>query len=101
MFLERAGYTVLDTPDGEAALKLYRESPSDVVVTDLRMAPMGGLEFIDHLRREFPDSKIVIISGYTDAAANAVEIGELKILTKPFTKDQLCSAIQDLLDPGE
>jgi CheY-like chemotaxis protein len=101
IILERAGFTVREACDGQEALESYRESPPDVVVTDLVMKPMGGLELIGHLRREFPDSKVVVMSAYSDAVANAVEIGGLKVLTKPFGKDQLVSAIQDLLDPGE
>lgn len=99
--MERAGYTVLEAPHGEAALKLYRESPTDVVVTDLMMKPMGGVELIGRLRREFLKSKIIVMSAFSDGLLDAHLAGADKILVKPFSLDELTAAVKDLLDAGE
>jgi CheY-like chemotaxis protein len=98
--LERAGYTVREARDGEEALELYRENPSDVVVTDLIMEPMGGLELISHLRREFPKAKIIAMSAYMGALASPLQAGADKALKKPFSIEDLRSVIEGILDTG-
>jgi two-component system response regulator (stage 0 sporulation protein F) len=101
IILERAGYAVREAPDGQAALTLYRESPPDVVVTDLMMKPMGGLELMGHLRRESPKVKIIVMSGFNDGLFDAHLLGAGKILAKPFSIDEMSAAVQDLLDRSE
>lgn len=100
IILQRAGYTVVEAPHGEAALKLYRESPTDVVVTDLMMKPMGGVELIGHLRREPLQPKIIAMSAFSNGLLDAHLAGADKILTKPFSLDELSAAVKDLLEPS-
>lgn len=61
--LERAGYEVTDAPNGKVAMKLYREQPADLIITDLIMPGKEGIETIIELRRDFPEVKIIAISG--------------------------------------
>ena len=61
--LEEAGHEVEEAPDGEHGLHLFREQPSDIVITDIRMPAKTGNEAIMELRREFPYVKIIAMSG--------------------------------------
>jgi len=61
--LERQGYEVEEAPDGKAGLTLYQENPADLIITDLIMPEMEGIETIMELRRRFPDVKIIAMSG--------------------------------------
>lgn len=61
--LERAGHSVLEAGDGHEGLRLYRASPSEIVVTEIFMPERKGLETIAALRPEFPEVKIIAISG--------------------------------------
>jgi CheY-like chemotaxis protein len=62
LLLERAGYQVATAANGKQALDVQRERPSDVLVTDLFMPEMDGLEAIARFRKEFPAVKIVAMS---------------------------------------
>ena len=100
--LEKNGFDVEEASDGEAALASYRDTPSDVVITDLVMPGKGGQGLIRDLRREFPQARIVAISGALDQdvpslLAEADRLGALKTLPKPFTSEQLFEAIDGVM----
>ena len=61
--LEQAGYSVREAPDGRQALALQRERPARFLITDIFMPEADGFELIHHVRREFPQTKIIVISG--------------------------------------
>jgi CheY-like chemotaxis protein len=61
--LESDGHAVAEAPDGRAGMKLYRENPTDLVITDLFMPEREGLETIRELRKSFKDAKIVVVTG--------------------------------------
>ena len=74
----QCGYTFAgEAGDGEMALPLIRQLKPDVLITDIRMPFMDGLALSELVRREFPEMKIVIISGYDDFeyARQAISIG--------------------------
>ena len=100
--LERAGYEVADAPDGKEGIELYRQTPTDLIITDIIMPEKEGIETILELRREFPDVKIIAISGggrfdpdvYLDAAG---KFGVARTFRKPVDRKELLDAIQELL----
>jgi CheY-like chemotaxis protein len=97
--LERAGYEVKSTPSGREALQWYRQSPPDLVVTDLIMPDTDGLELIQELRRSDPQIRILAISGGGRVNANeyltvARRFGAVGILAKPFSNQELREAVQ-------
>lgn len=98
--VERAGHAVRVAGDGEEALRLCRVSEPDVLVTDLVMEPMDGLDLMEHLRRNFPDTKIVAMSAYLDTLADSRLQWADDTLRKPFTIEKLKTAVEKLLDPG-
>lgn len=62
-FLEEFGYEVITAADGAAGLKLQRQQPADLIITDLIMPGQEGIETIIQLNKEFPSTKIIAISG--------------------------------------
>ena len=98
--LSMAGYRVLEAEDGIAAQAILAEQAVDVVLTDLRMPRMGGLELMRWARRECPDPVWVILSGleHFDVAVDAVELGAFQFLTKPLSADALRVTIRNAVD---
>ena len=100
--LERAGHKVFDVGDGEAGIKLHREQPADVIITDIFMPERDGIETIQALRREFPGVKIVAISGgdrtrTVDLRKDAEVFGASRTLRKPFELTELLEVVGELL----
>jgi CheY-like chemotaxis protein len=100
--LERAGYEVAVAPDGDEGIRLFRENQADLIITDMIMPKKGGMETILDLRSEYPDVKIVAMSGggrlgpepYLEIAEG---FGAVRIFSKPFRIEELLLAIQRLL----
>ncbi|MCR5688014.1 MAG: response regulator transcription factor [Lachnospiraceae bacterium] len=93
------GYEFLgEASDGELALPLIRKLKPDVVITDIRMPFMDGLELSRIIRKELPDTEIVILSGYEefDYAKQAISIGVAQYLTKPISGDDLLGELDGL-----
>jgi CheY-like chemotaxis protein len=104
--LQQAGYEAQAAEEGAAALKLYRQQPFDLVITDLLMPGKEGLETIMELRRLQPELKVVAISGGGRIDANdylpmAKKLGATETLAKPFTSEQILGVVAGLLDEGK
>ena len=89
--------------DGEMALPMLRQQKPDVLITDIRMPFMDGLELSKQILREFPKMKIVILSGYDDFeyARQAIGIGVERYLLKPITKSALLDVLRELKEKIE
>ena len=104
--LEQAGYNVAAAADGAAALKMYREQGTDLVIIDLFMPEKEGLETIREMRQMCPDQKLIAISGGGrlvdgDYLALARALGATKTLYKPFSAEEILRAVADLLGTQE
>lgn len=97
--LSRQGYTVLTARDGSEALELLHSAkpPFDVVVTDLTMPRMGGLELIRRLSDLAPDLPIVYMSGYAEGGELDHDLARHTFLQKPFTIEALTTAVRTAL----
>ena len=100
--LERAGYEVMDAPDGTIGTALYREKPTDLLITDMLMPEKDGIELIKELRRDFPDIKIIAMSGggrsgNLDLLPAASVLGAHHTFMKPFNRQELLDAIRELV----
>jgi CheY-like chemotaxis protein len=101
--LERNGYEVTEASGGKEGIKLYRESPADLIITDLIMPDKDGIETIQELKKDFPDIKIIAISGGgrlgpQDYLNLAKMLGARLTLTKPIELPELLKAIEELLE---
>ena len=94
---ERAGHEVSEARDGTAALAAVRESPPDLVVTDMMMPVMGGAELIRRLRCEPATAGIPIMA----ASGDSHLAGEADaVLAKPYLLDRLVEVAEGLLREG-
>lgn len=84
-----------EAPDGEMALPMIEKLHPDIVITDIKMPFMDGLELSDILKKKMPKIQIIILSGYGefDYAKEAIKIGVTDYLTKPVTGEQLLEAL--------
>jgi CheY-like chemotaxis protein len=101
MALELAGYTVEDAANGREAIECQRRQPADVLITDIFMPDADGFEAIDIFRREFPQTRIIVVSGgaqFTkrDYLPDAELIGADATLQKPFEIDALLAKLRTL-----
>lgn len=101
--LEQAGYEVMDAEDGTVAVELCGQSPPDLVITDINMPGKDGWETIVALRGEYPDLKIIAISGGDQQQTSfnlslSTRLGADRIFTKPVPKAELLAAVAELLD---
>jgi DNA-binding response OmpR family regulator len=94
--LEAEGFEVTAAPDGTQAMARLEESDVDVVLTDVFMAEMGGIETIGRIRRKYPRLRIVAMSGRLGGTslAAASELGANAVLHKPFAFGELLDALQ-------
>lgn len=100
--LKHAGHAVALAADGKEGVALLRSCAADLVITDLVMPEMEGIELIRQLRREFPALKIVAISGAgdSDAYLKAARIlGAHATLAKPFTAGGLLTVVNAVIEP--
>lgn len=103
--LERQGFAVTQAEDGLVGLKKFREDSPDLVICDLIMPEVEGMETIQELLRLKPDIRIIAISGGgrvnpLDYLKIAQMMGAVEKLAKPFSSDELISVIERLIGPA-
>jgi two-component system, cell cycle sensor histidine kinase and response regulator CckA len=100
--LELHGYTVLEARNGSEALKVYEahEGQVDLVLTDVVMPEMGGIELVERLRSGRPDLKVLFISGYAERAltSNGSIPQGTGYLEKPFTAETLMRRLREVIE---
>lgn len=91
--LVRAGFEVVEAVDGRAALEAVRLAYFDVVISDIRMPRMGGLELMERLQLEEPDLPVVLMSGSTELSnrQSALDVGAFDYLAKPSELNKIQS----------
>jgi CheY-like chemotaxis protein len=102
IILERAGYEVLDASNGREGLRIYHQTYPDLVITDILMPEMEGLETIIALRRENPNVRIIAISGGGQCGHDylpiSLKLGALLTIAKPFTQKEFLGTVVGLLE---
>ena len=96
---EKYGFELVgEAADGEMALPLIRKSRPDILITDIKMPFMDGLTLSKLVKKEIPNIKIVILSGYDDFnyAKQAINIGVEDYLLKPITKKALLERLEEI-----
>lgn len=102
MLLEGSGYKVVEAHDGTQGIRLFREDPTDLIITDIIMPDKEGIETIMELKRDFPDVKIIAISGGGRSDPEeylylAKKLGAQRTIAKPFEKEDLLKAVRELV----
>ena len=101
MLLELAGYEVALAANGLDALEEQRKNPAAIILTDLFMPDVEGMETIVKLREEFPQARIIVMSGGgayrgADYLSLARELGAARALKKPFAPQDLIDAMRQV-----
>ncbi|GAB4390733.1 MAG: hypothetical protein Kow0025_24760 [Thermodesulfovibrionales bacterium] len=98
--LSPEGFEVDVAEDGLQGLSLLRDRGYDVVLTDLKMPNMDGMEVLEHIKDVRPEAKVIVITGYStvETAVKAIKMGAFNYVEKPFTPDALVQAVREALD---
>ena len=98
--LTAAGYQVFTAPGVSEAVEILEGTALELVITDLKMPKVNGLDLVRHIRDNFKDTEVMMITGYPSvkSAVSAVKIGAEEFLAKPFTDEELLSAVRRVLD---
>jgi two-component system response regulator (stage 0 sporulation protein F) len=99
--LEAAGYEVLEASNGRLGLELFQERSADLIITDIVMPEMDGLELMLELARNFLNVKVIAISGGLESEGTlhvAKLLGARQTFHKPLDMDKLLSAVRYALD---
>ncbi len=101
--LEIQGYTVITAPDGEQALACLGAQTIDLIITDLVMPKMDGVDFVKQLRKIKPDLPVIVVSGSTRNIMQRYGIDSIQVpganasLPKPFKSVDLIEQVRQLL----
>ncbi|HBR17737.1 MAG: Fis family transcriptional regulator [Deltaproteobacteria bacterium RIFCSPLOWO2_12_FULL_43_16] len=100
IMLKKEGYRVSSASGGEDAMRLFNNSSYDLVISDVRMKGMGGVELLKNIKETSPETIVLIVTAYAsvDTAIDAMKAGAYDYLTKPFKIDEVKYIIKNALD---
>ncbi|MBA7656393.1 Regulatory protein AtoC [subsurface metagenome] len=98
--LSSKGFTVFTASSVAEGIRIIESTPIDLVITDLKMPKVNGLDLIRHVRENFKNTEVMMITGYAtvQGAVTAVKTGAEEYLTKPFTDEELFASVRRTLD---
>ena len=102
MILEEEGYRAVDLAmSGRGALDRFHRKEVDLLIADLRLPDIDGLEVIKQVKHDRPDTCVIVITGYSsvDSAVTAMKLGVKDYLSKPFSEEEFVSAVRGALAP--
>jgi DNA-binding response OmpR family regulator len=103
LVLSEEGYQVNLAGTGALAMQAFQEKKFDLLVADLRLPDINGMDIIRKIKQQKPKTEVIVITGYgtTATAVEAMKIGVHDFLPKPFTEDQIKRAITEALQSQE
>jgi len=98
--MKKEGYDVVATQSGANALKILGEQSFDVVLTDLRMEKVDGMQILRKCRELYPDTEVVLITGYAtlESAVDAMKHGAFYYIAKPFKLDEVRKIVKEAVE---
>ncbi len=99
MVLEEEGYMVDLALNGKSAIETFRKKDFDLLVADLRLPDINGMEVIRTVKETRPETAVVVITGYAsvDSVVESMKLGAYDYLSKPFTDDQIKTTVDNAL----
>ncbi|MDT8347788.1 MAG: response regulator, partial [Flavobacteriaceae bacterium] len=96
---EEAGYEVFEAENGVEGLEMLSSQQFDLVLCDIKMPKMDGMETLKHLRNEFPEVSVVMISGHgdIDTAVECMRLGAYDYISKPPDLNRLLNTVRNAL----
>ena len=100
IFLEKLGHSVISAANGEKAMVMAQEHPLDLVISDIRMPGMSGLDLLARLKAQKPELAFILITAFAspEDAVLAMKNGAFDYITKPFNVDEVRRIIQAALE---
>jgi len=104
MTLEKLRYYVVEAEDGQQAITLLNEGEHpmviDVIITDIRMPKINGVEAMEYFQREYPSIPLIVLTGFPDLdlAMQLMKQGVTDYLVKPVDREKLTTAVVDALE---
>lgn len=98
--LTKSNYAVIEVPDGAALVESFNGPQPDVVLLDLKLPDAGGLDLLPRIKRQWPDTEVIVLTGYAtlDAAVEATKRGAYHFQQKPFDNKSLLITIERALE---
>ncbi len=98
--LEQEGYTVVSASNGSEGLKFYDAENPDIVITDIKMPGMDGIDLLKEIKRRDIEKLVIVVTafGTIDTAIEAMKLGAHDYITKPFNRDELRLVIRKALE---
>jgi len=98
--LEEEGYEAETALSGKEAFERMKANPFDIVITDLKMPGIDGMEVLKTFRKEYPDSIIIMITGFStvETAVEAMKLGAFDYIPKPFTPDEVAIVVKKAIE---
>lgn len=98
-----AGYEIDVAVDAYEGLKKLESGSFDLVLTDLKMPGMDGIEFLEKVKAGWPEVQVVIVTGYQtiDTAVKSIKLGAFDYVNKPFTPEQIKEVVERALGGGD
>jgi len=102
-YLRRICKEVLEAADGKEAIKVWADERPDIIITDISMPRLNGLDMARYIRSKDQDVQIIVATAYTDTAylMQAVELNLVKYLVKPITKEKLLNTLSQSVEKIE
>ncbi len=97
--LENTGCQARVARDGDEAIRLMEEDPCDVILLDIRMPGLDGMDVLKIIKERWPDSEVVVITGYptVESAKEAVRMGACDYIAKPVAPDDVIRAANEAM----
>ncbi|MBI3592600.1 MAG: sigma-54-dependent Fis family transcriptional regulator, partial [Nitrospirae bacterium] len=98
--MKKEGYEVTGTQSGQNALKLLDEQQFDLVLTDLRMEKVDGIQILKRCRELYPDTEVIMITGYATlkSAVDTMKYGAFYYIAKPFKLDEVRKVVKEAIE---
>lgn len=98
--LEEGKHEVFTALSGEEAFELLVKEPIDIVITDVKMPGMDGMEILERIKKEYPDILVIMITGYStvQSAVQAMKLGAFDYIPKPFSPDEVLVVVEKAME---
>jgi two-component system phosphate regulon sensor histidine kinase PhoR len=98
--LDTEGYEIKMASSGREGLNFLENEPFGLVLLDLKMPDIDGIEVLNEINKKWPDTKVIMITGYStvETAVQALRLGAYNFIEKPFTPDTLITSVKEAFE---